>query len=381
MENNFKEILMSYAISPKKHVRDLMQVIGRNARGIALVVDEKFVLLDVMTDGDVRRSLLEGLSIDSSVEELMSNKLKRSSSVPITAQAPISDDECIELLEHYSIRQLPIIDESGIVVDLMFDHEMFRDSPLRLSDTVNLDGKVYSGNADAVGVIMAGGFGTRLRPLTNDIPKPMLPLNGRPLLDVIVERFEKSGIRKLFISTFYKRNVVEDYFGNGAKHNVNIEYLHEDDPIGTAGALSLMPKVNQPIVMMNGDILTKVDFGKMLEFHKEHGALLTVGVRSYEMKVPFGVMKTSGVEVQTVEEKPTLDFLVNAGVYVLAPEAQALVPDKTRYDMTDLIQEINRMGKKVVAFPIYEYWLDIGQMGDYEKAQRDHALPETTSEK
>jgi len=365
--------LKKYLVSPDATVRELMQIIGRNARGIALVADMDQVLETTLTDGDVRRSLLDGVRMEDDIKTLMAHKSSRTGLNPIVVPLEMPDDECLSLMHERSIRQLPVVDFAGRVVDLVFRDELLGKKALRLSYISDTDeGAPAKMTRDAYGVIMAGGFGTRLRPLTDHLPKPMLPIDGRPLLEVIIERFERAGIRRLFLSTYYKREVIEDHFKDGAKFNVQIDYLHEDFPLGTAGALELMGQIDRPLVMTNGDLLTKVCWNALLDFHCEHGALLTVGVRQYDIKVPFGVMNTEGPVVLSVDEKPTIDFLVNAGVYVLSPEAHAMIPSGKRYDMTDLIEDVIQSGGKVAAFPIVEYWLDIGQMADYEKAQKEY---------
>ena len=365
--------LENYIVAADLSVRELMVVIGKNARGIALVTDSKRKLITTLTDGDVRRGLLDGVRMDSLVCLLMENKLERVSHPAITVNPEKSDEECLKLLDQEQIRQLPVLSEDGCVVDLVFRDDLLGGKALRLSYVSEEVDESPVKDLNVYGVIMAGGFGTRLQPLTDNIPKPMLPVNGRPLLEIIIERFERAGIKKLFLSTYYKKDVIEEYFRDGRDFNVSIDYLHEDSPIGTAGALGLIEKIDRPIVMTNGDLLTKVCWNALIDFHYDQEAVLTVGVRQYDIKVPFGVMNTDGATVISVDEKPVLDFLVNAGVYVLSPQAHAMIPKGQRYDMTDLIEDVINAGGKVVAFPIVEYWLDIGQMADYKQAQEDHA--------
>ncbi|NWK55167.1 NTP transferase domain-containing protein [Verrucomicrobiaceae bacterium N1E253] len=367
------ELLKKYLVSQSQSVRELMQVIGENARGIALAVDSDGVLITTLTDGDVRRGLLNGLCLKSQIGELVEDKESRIAHPALVVSPDVADDECLRIMEEAGVRQIPVVDEFGHVVDLVSKDLLLDKAALRLNYVAE-EPKASSQYEDmeASGVIMAGGFGTRLRPLTDHMPKPMLPINDRPLLEYIVERFERAGIRKLYVSTHYKREVIENHFRDGSGHNVSIDYLHEDDPLGTAGALGLIEKVNRPLVMTNGDILTEIDFRSLLCFHHEHDAMLTVGVRQYDIKVPFGVMNTKGSDVISIDEKPVLDFLVNAGVYVVSPAAYDLIPKNKHYNMTDLIEDILAAEGSVAAFPIVEYWLDIGQMSDYQQAQNDH---------
>jgi len=365
--------LKKYVVTPERTVRELMEVIGKNARGIALVTNSKNEFSTTLTDGDVRRGLLDSVKMEDPISKLVLNKQSRGAHKPVVVSPDMSDDECLLRMEQSSIRQLPVVDERGCIVDLVFRDELLGKTALRLSYiTEEITDEVTVDAVDAYGVIMAGGFGTRLKPLTDHLPKPMLPINGRPLLEHIVERFERAGIRKLFVSTYFKREVIENHFKKGDEFNVQIDYLHEDEPIGTAGALGLIEVVDKPLVMTNGDILTKVGLSALLDFHNDHEAILTVGVRQYDINVPFGVMNTDGPTVISVDEKPIFDFLVNAGVYVVSKQAHAMIPQGERYDMTDLIEDILKAGGSVVAFPIVEYWLDIGQMSDYQQAQEDH---------
>jgi NDP-sugar pyrophosphorylase family protein len=218
---------------------------------------------------------------------------------------------------------------------------------------------------------MAGGFGTRLMPLTDGTPKPMLPVGDRPLLAHIVGQLRAAGIRQLNVTTHYKADAISEHFGNGQDYGVDIRYVHEDMPLGTAGALALVEATDQPLLVMNGDILTRVDFGAMLDFHRHHAADMTVGVRQYQFKVPYGVVETDGVMVMGVSEKPTVSNFINAGLYLINPDVQRMVPPACRFDMTELIHLAIARGLRVVCFPIREYWLDIGQLTDYERAQID----------
>lgn len=361
-----------FMVSPDASVRELMELIGENTKGFAIVADDG-KLLTTLTNGDLRRALLDGVRLDDAVSAICESKEKRGLRQSIVVHSNVSDEECFSLMSEYQIAQLPVVDTNNNVVDVVFRDDLVGRNAIRLSYLED-EGVISVSNSElnAYGVIMAGGFGTRLHPLTEQTPKPMLPVNGKPLLEYIVEGFEKAGVRDIYLSTYYKRHVIEEYFEDGARYNVNIEYLHEENPIGTAGALSMVRNVDRPMVVTNGDILTKVGWAALLDFHHEHEAMITVGVRQYDMTVPFGVMNVSGEQVTAIEEKPTLDFLVNAGVYVISEEAHTMIPSNTRYDMTELIEAVLAQGGAVVAYPIAEYWIDIGRMADYEKVQTDH---------
>jgi NDP-sugar pyrophosphorylase family protein len=220
-------------------------------------------------------------------------------------------------------------------------------------------------------VVMAGGFGKRLRPLTDSMPKPMLPIGDRPMLEWTIGQLRKTGIQQISLTTHYMPEAISEHFGNGDGFGVKINYVHEETPLGTAGALGLLGKVDGPLLVINGDILTQVDFRVMLNYHQKHKACLTVGVRRYEIQVPYGVVECTGARVDKVSEKPQMPFLVNAGVYLIEPTALQFIPPGRNFDMPDLIQRLITENLIVVSFPILEYWLDIGRPGDYETAQED----------
>jgi NDP-sugar pyrophosphorylase family protein len=222
-------------------------------------------------------------------------------------------------------------------------------------------------------VIMAGGYGTRLRPLTRKLPKPMLPVGERPILELIIRQLRKAGIRNVNISTHYKSKKITEHFGDGKAFGIQLRYLTENRPLGTAGALGLMKPPKEPILVVNGDILTRVDFRSMLDFHREHKADMTVGIQKYDIQSAYGVVETEGSLIRGLAEKPHFSYLINAGIYLLEPSVIRLIPKGRHFDMTDLIQKLLDTGRPIVSFPIREYWLDIGQHEDYQRAQKDFA--------
>ncbi len=311
-------------------------------------------LLGAVSDGDTRRAILKGMDLNLAVQQILDDRRQTGSAGPATALVGTSDADLLRLMNEREIRQLPVVDAEGRVVDMAFLTDMVREyeSPLRA-------------------VVMAGGFGTRLLPLTNKTPKPMLPLGDRPILEWTIDRLKKTGIHRISLTTHYRPEVISEHFGNGDDFGVNINYVHEDQPLGTAGALGLLGQVDGPLLVMNGDIVTHVDFRSMLDYHVAHDACLTVGVRQYEVQVPFGVIECDGANVSSVSEKPQLHFLVNAGVYLLDPSVLRYIPGAQHFDMPDLIQALIKDKRTVVSFPIVEYWLDIGQPKDYDTAQQD----------
>ena len=347
--------VQGYLVKENATLREVMACIDQNAKGIALVVNDSHQLLGTITDGDIRRAILNNISIDSHVSELLAKKPSASRyQKPITVSRDVSRSECMEIMERHEIHQLPVIDEDGKVVGLV-----------TLGELVTLD------SLPLQAVIMAGGFGARLRPLTEDTPKPMLPVGDRPLMEHTIELLRHSGIRNVSITTHYQAEKITSHFGDGKEFGVNIDYVPEEKPLGTAGALGLLQDLDEPLLVINGDILTRVDFRAMLDFHQEHSADLTVGVRLYDFKVPFGVIESDGSKVLDVQEKPEVQFLVSAGIYLLEPSVRKFIPKNERSDMPNLIRRVIDDGGQVVNFPIVEYWLDIGHHRDYERAQTD----------
>jgi len=252
------------------------------------------------------------------------------------------------------VRQVPLLDEDGCVCQLAVMDDLLKETGLGIT-----------------GVIMAGGYGTRLMPLTESVPKPMLPVNGRPLLEHMLAKLRRAGIHSVSLATHHLSDTIVEHFKDGSEFGVNLNYIHELEPRGTAGALSRLPSSSEPFLVINGDILTSVDVRAMLNFHHDHKADLSVGVRQYDIEVPFGVIQASGVKVIGITEKPVLRHFINAGIYLVSPPVCRLVPQDRRFDMTDLIAAVLESGGNVVCFPIREYWLDIGQIEQYQRAKVD----------
>ncbi len=322
--------------------------------GIALLVDERGRLVNTITDGDVRRGILAGLRPEEPVAALLRIKSKSPLVQPVTA--PVGSDRAtlLALMREKSVRQIPLLGPDGMVEDIAV-----------LNDLLPEVERPFEA------LIMAGGLGTRLRPLTEDTPKPMLRVGERPLMEVIIDRLREAGVRRVHIATHFRAERIIDHFRDGKAFGVDIDYLKESTPLGTGGALSLLGASQTPLLVMNGDILTEVDLGAMYLCHQDHRADMTVAVRRYEMKVPYGVLDCEGDRIAAVREKPVAAFLINAGIYLLERTIYEHVAPRSAFNMTDLITLAVRSGKTVVSFPIREYWLDIGQAADYEKAQED----------
>lgn len=347
--DNLEQIL----IQPNATVREAMVAISCGVAGIALLVDEERNLIGTVTDGDVRRAILDGVDLDAPVTILLRYHPGARWN-PTVAPVGTERDELLRLMQTESLRHIPLLDGEGRVVDLVLLSELVEQPRLPLS-----------------AVVMAGGYGIRLRPLTKNVPKPMLPVGDRPLMEWTIEQLRAIGIRHVNVTTHYKPEIIVEHFGDGRQFGVEINYVNEERPLGTAGALGLMEVPQEPLLVINGDILTELNFQAMFDFHQEHEANMTVGVRRYELQVPYGVVETKGVEISYLVEKPSFGFFVNAGIYLLEPTVHRYIPNGRRFDMTDLIERLLADGQKVVSFPIQEYWLDIGQHADYEQAQDD----------
>lgn len=341
-------------VSPNARIREVLECIDCGAQGIALVVDDQQRLISTITDGDARRAILAGLDLDLPVQELLDQRDANRGHGPVTAPHTTSQATLLHLMNEKTLRQIPLVDEEGRVIDVAFLSELAKEYELPLR-----------------ALVMAGGYGTRLRPLTDDMPKPMLPVGDRPLLEIIVDGLREAGIRQVNVATHYKAEVISDHFQDGQKFGVDIRYVKEDEPLGTAGALSLLDESDEPLLVINGDILTRVDFRAMLNFHKEHKADLTVAVRQYEFNVPYGVILTDGVNVKGIAEKPVVKQFINAGIYLLSPSVRKFVPNGKAYDIPDLIDWLIADQRPVVCFPIREYWLDIGKADHYAQAKSD----------
>jgi len=348
------EQLARLFIAPDNSVREVMSCIDRNAKGFALVVDREQRLLATVTDGDIRRAILAGMEVDLPVQMLLEQRKPRSYPTPFVAPVGTPCTQLLRMMNEHTLRCIPLVDEKGCVVDVALLSELVKEYELPLT-----------------AVVMAGGYGTRLRPLTEKLPKPMLHLDDRPLLELIIEQLCQAGIRRVNLTTHYKGEIIAQHFGDGRDFGVEIHYVKEEQPLGTAGALSLLDASDEPLLVINGDILTHIDFRAMLDFHREHQADMTVAVRQYEFRVPYGVVETDSMTITNVSEKPMIRHFVNAGIYLLNPGVHQFIPNDQPYDMPDLINQLIKNERRVIGFPIREYWLDIGKSVDYKQAQQD----------
>ena len=346
--------LTRYCVAPDVKIRDVIAQIDRNGKGIVLVADARGRLISTVTDGDIRRAILAQVDIDSTTaQDLVDRRGARGDSAPLVAPVGTPGGELLKLMEARNLRHIPLVDEDGRIADIALLSTLAKRRDPQMS-----------------AVVMAGGFGTRLRPLTEELPKPMVPVDGRPIMERIVEQLREAGIRRVNVATHYKKEMISDHFGDGTDFGVDISYVEEDEPLGTAGALGLVESTTEPLLVINADILTGVDFGAMLSFHQEHGADMTVAVKEHQVDVPYGVVESDGVWITRIVEKPTIRQFVNAGIYVVNPDVPGSIPADRAYDMPELIDYLISEGRLVASFPVHEYWFDIGNKADYEQAQR-----------
>ncbi|HIF9279608.1 TPA: nucleotidyltransferase family protein [Photobacterium damselae] len=343
MNSEWKNILLS----PTATIREALEIIDKEALQIALVV-ENGNLLGSVTDGDIRRGLLKKIALDDSIINVMNES-------PLTADYSFSKQTLISLLESKKILSIPIL-KNGKLIGLETLHSLL--------SKPKLDNPIF---------IMAGGFGTRLRPLTDNCPKPLLKVGNKPILEIILKRFIDAGFYDFYISTHYLPHMIHEYFGDGSKWNANITYVHEDKPLGTGGALGLLPRkiTQKPLIMINGDVLTNLDINALLDYHNKEDALATMCVREYNYQIPYGVIEKDGNKIIAMTEKPKYTFHVNAGIYVVSPKLFNNVEKDTKVDMPSLLESHMKSNEKIVMYPLTEYWLDIGQMTEYKQAQKD----------
>ena len=333
-------------------ILEALEAINSEELRIALVVDSEQRLTGIVTDGDIRRGILRGATLQDKVATVVNESF-------ISADAESSRETLIELMQEHDVLTVPLL-RDGVVVGIETLHHV-------------LEKPTYSNPV----FILAGGLGTRLLPLTESCPKPMLYVGDKPILEIVLNSFVKSGFVNFYIATHYMEEKIRDYFGNGEKWRASIRYIHEEEPLGTGGALGLLPEdvPDLPMIVINGDILTKVDFERLLAFHDENEADATMCVREYDYQIPYGVITGEEGEIVTMVEKPTYQYFVNAGIYVVGPKIFRSVPRHHRIDMPELLQQRIAQRQRVLMFPIHEYWLDIGRMDDFERAQSEfHAL-------
>jgi dTDP-glucose pyrophosphorylase/predicted transcriptional regulator len=336
---------MNCSIQSDATIRAALEAIDRNAKGVALVLDVDTKLLGVLTDGDIRRALLQNASLDDSVSPWISTNY-------FSVGQDVGRAEVLDLMQARLIDQVPVVDEAGRVVGLHLLHDI-----------------IGGRNLNNAAVIMAGGKGMRLRPITEHLPKPMIKVAGRPILERLVLHLVSYGITRIYLAVNYMGHVIEDHFGDGSRFGCSIEYLREEEPLGTGGSLSLLPEVfDKPILVMNGDLVMQANIEGILRFHDEGQFYATMGVKPYRHEVPFGCVESDSGRMLSVQEKPSIDRLINAGIYVLSPEALKSIP-KSFFPITELFESALADLRPCGSFLIEDDWTDVGRIGDLNKAK------------
>jgi len=329
-------------------LQDAIRNLDESALQIALVVSDDGILVGTLTDGDIRRGLLRGLDLASPIDSILFRE-------PLVVPPQLERHIVLELMRANKLRQLPVVDADRRVVFLHVWDELM--VPKRRPNLM---------------VIMAGGLGQRLRPYTENCPKPLLPVAGKPMLQHIIERAREEGFQRFVIAVHYLGHMIEEHFGDGSSLQVEIEYLREEKPLGTAGAMALLaPRPDEPFVVSNGDVLTDIRYGELLDFHCRNSAVATMAVRMHEWQHPFGVVHTSGVDIVGFEEKPVARNRVNAGIYALAPAALDVIDDDQPCDMPTLFDRVRARALRTIVYPMHEPWLDVGRESDYKSAQEE----------
>lgn len=334
-------------VGKNANIYEVLQVINNGNAQIAFVVDTDRKLLGTISDGDIRRTILKKGNLDIDAKAIMRKKFKY-------IYESENLEEALRKMRIEKIFQIPVIDKKGILIDVLLINDCFNNN-------------IKENNL----VIMAGGKGTRLRPYTEKMPKPMLQINGKPMLEIILELCIDNGFRNFYFSVNYLKEQIINYFEDGKKWNVSIKYLIEDKPLGTAGSLQLLPKQKLPFLVINGDLLTRLNLNRILDFHLDNGGEATLGVRNHIEKFPYGIVEVNGIKLLNFQEKPTFSNLVNAGVYVINPELLSLIDKDSYLDMPDFLQESKNKGYSINVCPIHEYWLDVGKPEFLKKAHNE----------
>ena len=329
-------------------VIDVMKVIDKAGTQFVVIV-ENGILLGSLTDGDIRRGILRNIPLTAPVKEVMNKS-------PLTLPETTSSKDALVFLHENKITHVPLVDNKGTVKSI-----------------VGLEDELTRFERPNTAVLMVGGLGRRLGDLTTNCPKPMLKVRGKPVLEIILENLRDHGFVNFVFCVNYRAEMIQSYFKDGSDFGVNIEYVQEPKRMGTAGALALLPEtICGPLLVMNGDIITKVNFTQLLDFHLKNNASASMGVRKFDFQIPYGVVKTEDGCISGIEEKPVHSFLVSAGIYVVEKPCLKLIPPSEFFDMPQLFEKLIEQREKTQAFPIHEYWLDIGREDDLARAQEEY---------
>ena len=329
---------------------DALKIIDKSSLQIGVAIDDNRKLVGTVTDGDIRRALINNYKLTDSIKNIIFK-------TPTVAKATDTNEYIISLAQAKKLHHIPIVDDDNRLIGLKILDDLIRNRVR--SNTI---------------VLMVGGLGTRLKPLTDEIPKPMLKVGNKPILETIILQFAKSGFENIILCVNHYAEIIKQYFKDGSEFGVNIDYIYESKRMGTAGALSLLKnRPRQPFFVMNGDLLTNLDFSELLSYHSANKSMATMGVVEYDIQVPYGVVNTVGNDIKTIEEKPKINFFVSGGIYVLDPACLDYIPHDEFYDMPTLFEEVIRNKHKTITYNIKDYWLDIGQIDEYKKANEEYS--------
>ena len=342
-----KKDFLKLVVRPNNTIRDALECIEKGQLQISFVCDDQGAFLGTLSDGDIRRAMLKGMDVGEKLENVFNKNSP-------TVHPNSSRDQILNQMRQLSVRRLPVVNSEGKLVGV----EIYEDR-----DIDGLENKV---------VILAGGEGSRLGEITRHTPKPLVAVGEKPILETIIGQFSFYGFKNFFLSVNYKSEMIIDYFKDGQSLGVDIQYLKEKEKLGTAGSLSLIDeKITEPVIVMNADLLTNLNFSELLNFHKKNGGAATMCVRRYETQVPYGVVSLNDLTIESITEKPVFKFFVSAGIYVLEPRVFGYLEREKYLDMPELFKILKEKKEKCVAFPIGEYWRDIGKPEDLHMANFD----------
>ncbi len=341
--------VLDFCIYEDDSVRKAMSCIDKLQMGSSVIINRGGTLVGTVSDGDIRRGFLNGISIDAAVKEIMNIN-------PVFFNPDFTEVEAETSFIKNHIKLIPVIDVSNRLVVGVLSYNIYKYPPI----------------TDHAVVLMVGGEGARLAPLTDEIPKPLLKVGGKPILQIILERLSLYGFQNIFLCTRYRGDAIKEFCGDGTRFGLNINYISEEQKLGTIGAVKYLEgKLHKPFILMNGDLLTLLNYKNILDFHLDNKSDLTVGSKEFKYSVPYGVLHTDGIKINSIVEKPIFSYRINAGIYVLNPSLLEIIPKDKYFDITDLMSKMFEMQARITAFPIEEYWLDIGQHQDYKQANDD----------
>ncbi|MBW1855824.1 MAG: CBS domain-containing protein [Deltaproteobacteria bacterium] len=337
-------------VSDHSSFGETLKKMNHHNKNITLVVDKNNRLLGILTDGDIRKAILNGVTPKDNVQKAM-NK------TPFCLKPGYANGEMVRIMVENNIFHLPIVNEQKILKGIIFQQTFIRQNILLCPV-----------------VIMAGGVGSRLFPLTEDKPKPLLTISGKPMIVHILEKFRDEGAREIFICVNYKSTMIEEYLGDGSNYRVNISYINETEKLGTAGALSLLPEISSPFFVTNADVIASISLKAMYQFHLDNESTLTMAIKKDQKDVPYGTVTLEHNSIVNLSEKPSIVYYINAGIYIVDNHSVKEIPTKQFYNMTDFVSHLLSNNMKISGYLINGSWTDIGQFKDYGLANTNEMI-------